>query len=222
MSEVKYGELSDWNQADVSGSNDFMRLNEGDNKVRIVTNPYQFVVHWVKDQSGQNRKIRCAIKNCPLCRQGAETQTRWFIGVLDYKSGLPKILEIGSQIFKGIRGYINNPEWDERYEKPWGTILAYDINIQRGPKGTQPLYQVQPSPKMKDLNDEETGLVEGFLKKIDISKFTKPSTPEEVSEKMGLPSEAPETSKPSKGKKPGVSPTLSDDEFDFDDKELEE
>lgn len=230
MSEVKYGELSDWNQADVSGSTDFLRLNEGDNKVRIVTNPYQFVVHWVKDKSNQNRKIRCAITNCPLCRQGVETQTRWFIGVLDYKSGLPKILEIGSQIFRGIRGYVNDPDWSETFVKPWGSILAYDVNIRRGAKGTQPLYQVMASPKMRDLDEEETALVGGFLNNIDISKFTKPSTPEEVSEKLGIPSNGATPAgqkyavgtKTVQNTKAGVKPVISDDEFDFDDKELEE
>jgi len=231
MSEVKYGELSDWNEGDVSGPSDFMNLIEGDNKVRIVTNPYQFVVHWARDASGQNRKIRCAIKNCPLCRQGADSQTRWYLGVLDYKSGRPKILEIGSQIFRGIRAYVNDPDWNETFKKPWGNILAYDVNITRGPKGTQPLYQVKPSPKMKDITEEETSLVEGFLNKIDISKFTQPSTPEEVAEKMGMYSSDTATpagqkyavgTKTAKNTEAGVKPTVGDDEFEFGDEELED
>jgi hypothetical protein len=229
MAEVKYGELASWDDGDVSGPSDFMNLVEGDNRVRIVTNPYQFVVHWVKDTSGQNRKIRCSVDNCPLCKQGVQSQTRWYLGVLDYKSGAPKILEIGSQIFRGIRGYVNDPDWSETIKKPWGQILAYDINISRGPKGTQPLYQVKPSPKMKDISEEETSLVEGFMNRVDISKFTQPPKPEEVAEKMGISLDkassagqqyAVGTKKVTKTKA-GVKPAMDDDEFEFGDEELE-
>ena len=231
MAEVKYGELASWDDADVSGPNDFMNLEQGDNKVRVVTNPYQFVVHWTKDSTGKPRKIHCAINNCPLCKQGVDSQTRWYIGVLDYKSGRPKILEISSQIFRGIRGYINNPDWNETIKKPWGQILAYDINITRGPKGSQPLYQVMPSPKMKDITDEETDLVEGFLKRVDITKFTQPPTAEEVEEKMGVISSSEATpagqqyavgNKTVTNTPAGVKPTVGDDEFEFGDEELEE
>jgi hypothetical protein len=230
MAEVKYGELSSWDDGDVSGPSDFMNLVEGNNKVRIVTNPYQFVVHWVKDATGQNRKIRCAINNCPLCRQGVDAQTRWFIGVLDYKSGRPKILEIGSQIFRGIRGYVNDPDWNQTIKKSWGQILSYDINICRGQKGTNPLYQVKPSPQMKDITEEETCLVEGFMAKIDITKFTQPPTPEEVAEKMGVggaSASTPAGQKYAVGTKTvtntgsGVKPVIGDDEFEFGDEELE-
>lgn len=230
MSEVKYGELASWDDGDVSGPSDFMNLEQGDNKVRIVTNPYQFVVHWVKDESGKNRKIRCAINDCPLCRQGVDAQTRWYIGVLDYKSGRPKILEIGSQIFRGIRGYVNNPDWNETIKKPWGQILAYDVNITRGPKGTQPLYQVMPSPKMKDITEGETALTEGFLKRVDITKFTQPPTPAEVEEKLGVSSDSGATpagqqyavgTQTVTNTEAGVKPAIGDDEFEFGDEGLE-
>lgn len=227
MAEVKYGELTSWDDGDVSGPSDFMKLVQGDNKVRIVTNPYQFVVHWPKDASEQTRKIHCSINNCPLCRQQVPAQTRWYIGVFDYQSNKPMILEIGSQIFKGIRGYVKDPEWSDTIKKPWGEILAYDINITRGPKGTQPLYQVKPSPKMKDITPEQTEMVEAFLNKVDISKFTKPSKPEEIEEKLGISAKGSATPAGQKYAVGGKTvsndpPEIGDDEFDFGDEELEE
>jgi hypothetical protein len=222
MAELKYGELASWDDADVAGSNYFMDLVEGDNQVRVLTKPYQFVVHWTKDQSGKSRKIRCAINNCPLCRQGIDTQTRWYIGVLDRKSAGPKILEISTQIFKGIRDYIKNPEWDERYTKSWGEIMAYDINVQRGPKGAQPLYTVMPSPKMRDLTEKETAEVEDFLDKVDINRYTSPSTPEEVAEKLGMsledfPKPTSSRTQSVSGGKDAINSVSDDDNYDFGD-----
>ena len=223
MAEIKYGELASWNDADVSGPSDFMNLSEGPNKVRIFTKPYQFVVHWVRDTTGKNRKIRCAFNDCPLCKQGIPSQVRWFVGALDYKSGRPKILEIGVSIFRDIRGYVNNPDWDDKIEKSWGEIMAYDVTITRGPKGSPPasLYQVMPSPKMKDITGEETELVEEFLNRVDIVKFTQPSTPEEIEEKVGsrVVASQPANTQTSEVSKPKAKP-VSDSEFEFGD-ELE-
>ena len=69
MAEFKHGELQDWNEAEVKGGgNDFMKLQEGDNVVRIFTSPYQFHVCWVKDVSGANKKLRSSGKNCQIGR----------------------------------------------------------------------------------------------------------------------------------------------------------
>jgi hypothetical protein len=230
MAEVKYGQLASWDDGDVSGPNDFMNLVEGNNNVRVVTNPYQFVVHWTKDASGSNRKIRCAIDNCPLCRSGVKSQTRWYIGVIDRVSGQAKILEIGSQIYKGIKDYVSSDDWGEMVKHSWGEIMAYDINVKRGPKGTQPLYTVMGSPKMKDITAEEVTLVEAFLERVDISKFTQPSTPEEVAEKMGASpggnGATPAGQQYAVGTQTvtnteaGVKPAIEDDTFDFGDEDL--
>jgi len=213
MPEVKYGELSNWDDAEISTTNDFMNLAEGNNKVRIFTKPFQFIVHWYKDVSGANRKIKCAVNNCPLCKKGVKVQVRWYIGVIDRSCAQAKILEISSQIFKGIREYNNDPDW--------GDVTKYDITIKRGAKGSQPLYSVIGTPNKKNLNPDERSLVETFLKRVNISKYTQPPTPEEIEEKLG--GEYTTTSSTG-GKNPDMSfpdtkPTISEDDFNFGDEE---
>jgi hypothetical protein len=216
MPEVKYGELESWDDGDVSTPNDFMNLKEGMNQVRVFTNPYQFIVHWVKDASGVNRKIKCAVNNCPLCKKGVKTQYRWYIGVIDRTTDMAKILEISSQIYKGIKDYVSDPDW--------GDVKQYDINVKRGPKGSQPLYTVVGKPK-KPLTADEKEMIANFKEKLEISKFTQPPTPEEVAEKLGAASDEParvavgtQTVETSAA---GVKPTINDEEFSFgDDDEL--
>lgn len=176
MADVKYGQVN-WDESNASSGNDFMNLEQGDNTVRIFTNPYQFIVHWVKDSSGVNRKIKCAIENCPLCKKGVKSQYRWFLGVIDRKDGQAKILEISSQILIAVKNLISN--------KKWGDVKMYDLEIKRNPPKSNPLYAVSPDPDKRALNTEEKTLAKAFLERVDISKFTQPSSPEEIAEKLG-------------------------------------
>ncbi|MFA5048440.1 MAG: hypothetical protein WC516_05465 [Patescibacteria group bacterium] len=177
MAEVKYGQVN-WDESSVSTGSDFMNLEKGDNNVRIFTNPYQFIVHWVKDSSGVNRKIKCAIEDCPLCKKGVKAQYRWYLGVLDRSSdNQPKILEISSQVLIAIKNYIS--------DKRWGDVKLYDINIKRNPPKSNPLYDVLPDPNKGPISAEEKVHAKLFLERIDVNKFTQPSTPEEIAEKLG-------------------------------------
>ena len=47
MSQIKFGELTDWNEgASSSAANDFVNLEEGSNVFRVFTKPFQFWVVW--------------------------------------------------------------------------------------------------------------------------------------------------------------------------------
>lgn len=210
----RYGQV-DWESADV-GSNNFLKLEQGPNKVRVFTNPYQLVVHWVTDSSGQNRKIKCAVENCPLCRKGVKSQNRWFVGVLDRKSGAPKVLEISSQIYIGIKNLVVDPDW--------GPVKNYDINIKRNPKNSNPLYTVNGVPNGKPLTEEENKTISDFLAKVDFDKYVKPSTPEEISKELGDLDSKPEKPKDEgfmgKSEEGSTGSEVDASAFDFGDSEL--
>lgn len=214
MSEVKYGQLASWDDADVSSQSEFMELKEGDNLVRVITErPYQFVVHWVKDATGTNRKIRCAIEDCPLCRKGNKAQCRWYLGVIDRRTDQAKILEISSQVFTGIKNYVASPKW--------GDVRKYDINIKRAPKGTQPLYSVVVEPP-EPLSARDKELKLGFLEKVDINKYTQPATPEQILEKIGeAPARQETRSSRPQSSRPTTTPKVDDKEYDFGDDDEE-
>lgn len=171
------GELDDWTDADL-GNNDFMKLEEGSNVVRIFTKPYQFYTVWAEDATGKQRKFKSAVENCPLVQRGEKPTARWYVGVLDRKrGGRPSILEIGPQIYKQILGL--------RKKNSWGDPRGYDIDIDRQPKGSQPLYIVQPEAKSSLAADEKTSIKE-FLSRVDLVKMSAAPTPEEVREQLGI------------------------------------
>ena len=215
------GKLDDWGDADLGG-NDFMNLEEGSNIVRVVTSPYQFYVAWTQDASGQNRKIRSAVENCPLAKRGDKIQPRWYIGVLDRKSNQPKILEVGRQIFQQVVAL--------RKRDKWGDPRAYDLNVERQPKGSQPLYVVMPEPKEPLTKDEIAKLREAFGSKdvpgrIDLAKMTEAPTPEEVARQLGIPEDGVSsavattaaTSAVAEASAPASATGGDDEDFNFDD-----
>ena len=54
MTSMVFGEV-DWNSADSGTKSDFIRLEEGENTVRVMGNPVQFYIHWVVTPDGSRR-----------------------------------------------------------------------------------------------------------------------------------------------------------------------
>lgn len=200
MSDIKFGEI-DWNSATTSekqSKNIYMNLKEGDNTVRILSNPVQYYVHWVETDQGK-RKITSPIDSPELVTKledaGFRRQVRWVLRVIDRSTGEPKLLEVGSQILNGVASIRNNPKW--------GKLNAYDVCIHRGPKGQNPLYRVNPEPK-ESLSKEDKDSFTAFLAEVDIESIIKPTPVEKVCEIMGWNSSR------------FISDVQEDDDEDFD------
>ena len=180
MSKIVFGEV-DWNSGDTgSPKNDFMRLEEGENLVRVMGNPVQFYIHWVTTNEGAKRKVVSPIDSMALVQRledaGYKRQTRWMVKVLDRSDEGFKVLEVGSQIYNGIRALFNNPKW--------GKVTGYDISIIRGPKGSQPLYNVTPNPK-ETIDPSLKSKFVDFNTRMDVSKLTTPTEATKVCEILG-------------------------------------
>ena len=183
--KIVFGEI-DWNsKLESSSSNyDFMRVMEGENIVRIVAKPIQFYIHWVETKDGSKAKVISPNDNQSLVEKLSENgyarKPRWLLKVLDRSDESFKYLEIGSQIFNGIKGLFNHPKW--------GSPLRYDISINRASPGTQPLYTVTPNPK-EDLSDNLKNDLSKFLDNSDVSSFITPFTSNKVNDIMGWANE---------------------------------
>lgn len=144
-----FGEIS-W-EDDVPGdrrenSKDlFLRLTEGSNELRLVTRPYQYLVHKYKKEPNNPKdygtKISCSAihGNCPLCNQGNQAKPRWLLGVIDRKSGSYKVLDVGYAVFQQIRKLAKGK---------WGDPTKYDIDVLVDPHGgATGYYTCQPLSK---------------------------------------------------------------------------
>ncbi len=178
MSGMVFGEV-DWNAADSGGKSDFMRLEEGENIARVMGNPVQFYVHWLTLPDGSKRKVNSPIDTPQLVRRledsGFKRQARWLIKVLNRNGEEFQVLEVGSQVYNGVKSLYNNSRW--------GKVTNYDITINRGPKGSQPLYSVTPNPKEQIPSELKSEYVE-FNDRINVEKLITPATATEICELM--------------------------------------
>ena len=110
-----------------------------------------------------------------------------------------KVLEVGSQIYNGVRALFNSSRW--------GKVTEYDISVLRGPKGSQPLYSVQPNPKEK-LDTSLKGKFVEFNSRVDIQKIIAPTDTAKVCELLGWSADQFTS---------GNTDSFTDDDFQFDD-----
>lgn len=138
----------------------WLRLTDGDNEVRIVTAPYQYVSHKYKKEGDQGfgQKVGCTMihGSCAICdivaampedtamakkaKQDMKAKQRWFYGVIDRKTGTYKVLDVSFAVFSKVRDWARNAKW--------GDPTKYDVNI-LVKKNAPPneYYNVQALPK---------------------------------------------------------------------------
>jgi hypothetical protein len=140
-----------------------LKLENGDNYIRIITFPYQY---WYHDDNGQ--KILCGFyenETCDICVDFVPRHRGWYIGVIDRKTSEYKILNIDEIIYQSIKNLNNN--------SIWGDPTKYDINICVDWKAGKNEWAILvPQPKTPLLEKEMTIINEAVLPEIaDIKKL---------------------------------------------------
>jgi hypothetical protein len=154
----------------------FLRLDEGSNEVRIVTAPFQYLVHKYKKEgdTGFGQKVQCSAihGSCPLCAEGDKAKPRWLLGVISRKTNAYKILDISFAVFSHIRKLAKNVQ-------RWGDPTKYDIDITVDKNGgATGYYSVQPIPK-EPLSAPDQVIKDG-VDLDDLKRRVTPPTPDKV------------------------------------------
>jgi hypothetical protein len=146
------------------GSSNYLKLEEGQNKFRVVSSAVVGYEYWTNG----NKPVR--LKNYPETKPAdvrlADDNSYvikhfWAFIVLDRKDAKVKILELTQgSIMRAIEDLVVNEDW--------GDPKQYDITISRTGSGMETRYTVQPSPH-KELTAEEKSLVARM--EIDLEKL---------------------------------------------------
>ena len=149
------------------GGGDWLKLEDGDNKIRIVSEFFDFAEHFIKSE---NKSYTCLGKkgNCKYCESGLKPTVKFLGWVLDREDGAVKLLRVGYMIYKQIGALAMSDEYG------FDGVPEYDITIKKSGKELGTEYQVLPARKNTELTKDEEKLVKEKTKK----------TPEEIVEKM--------------------------------------
>lgn len=201
----------------------FLRLDEGSNEMRLVTQPYQYLVHKYKKEGdpGYGQKVYCSAihGSCPLCTLGDKAKPRWLLGVISRKTGSYKILDVSFAVFSQIRKLARNTQ-------RWGDPTKYDIDIVVDKNGgATGYYSVQP------ISKEPLSAVDQQIKDNtdldDLKRRVTPPTPDLVQKRLdkinGIDESVNTSQKKASPMKPPMQQTkvstvsMTDDEDDFSD-----
>lgn len=182
---VKFG-LTSWDEVELKQPTNFqkskdlyMRLENGNNIVRCVTRPHQYLVHNFKEEGdvGFGDKIMCSSfhKECPVCAAGDKAKRRWLVGVIDRKTQTYKILDMSVSVFKAIQELSRDDDY--------GNPEKYDIDIKVDKQGgATGYYTVIPKPpkalSAADIDVKNKANLEDLMAKCT------PPTPVKVQERL--------------------------------------
>lgn len=180
----------DWDTAEEvagggGGDDLFYILQDGLNVFRVVSNPFQFEVHFHKKKGAEKIKRFISPKEGdPLKAMGETPSKRIGFKVLPDNEGkgltplderLVKVLEVGPGIFNDIIKLAKDPDY--------GHPTNYDLKVTKsgtGKEGTKYAVLARPVEKCEVLTDEIKEKV--AEKDIDLAKIYKESTVAEMNE----------------------------------------
>lgn len=209
---AKYG-LTNWDEVEVkqqSGQRKdlYMRLQDKNNVVRMITKPHEYMVHRYKtnpDDPGFGERIMSSLYHGrdPLVDKGLKPKRRWLVGIIDRRTQSYKILDMSVSVFKSIQELVRDEDW--------GDPTQYDIDIKvdknGGPAG---YYTVIPKSK-KPLSAADLD-IKSQVDLDDLKRRCTPPTPEQVEELIkAIDAKSANNKKPA-----GQAAVEEDDEDDVD------
>lgn len=185
MKTTTFGEIS-WDDESVGDSSNknskdlFLRLDSGSNEMRIITQPFQTLVHKYKKEGdpGYGQKVYCSAihGSCPVCDMGDKAKPRWLLGVISRKTGTYKILDVSFAVFSQIRKLARNTQ-------RWGDPTKYDIDIVVDKNGgATGYYSVQPISK-EPLSAADQ-VIKDSVDLDDLKRRVTPPTPDQVQKRL--------------------------------------
>jgi hypothetical protein len=169
----------DDNGKKVNSKDLFLRLDEGVNEIRLLTQPHQYLVHKYKKNgdTGFGQKVQCSAihGSCPLCAQGDKAKPRWLLGVISRKTGTYKILDISYMVFSAIRKLNKNTKF--------GDPTKYDINVEVDKNGGATGYYSVQAYSKEPLSAADQD-IKDKIDFDDLKRRVTPPTPEKVQARM--------------------------------------
>lgn len=159
---------------DIGGEGGWMKLEEGDNKVRIVELNYaDYGSHYLPSQK---KSYACIGKDkgCPLCEKGDKPSVRFITWVIDRADNKFKKMEFGYSIAKQLEKLANNDEYGITEDG-----FPYDVTINRKGSGLDTEYTVLPARKNTKLKEEEKVKIEELDNLQELVEARKEATIEE-------------------------------------------
>lgn len=130
-----------------TGGSDFYRLEQGMNRLRIVSGVEERGTHFA---SSQKKSFSCQGKDtCEYCKAGDKVKMKFLMYVIDRRDNQVKLAEFGYSIVREVAKL----QKDEDYA--FAEYPDYDLKITKSGEGMNTEYTVTPAPNKSPLTAQE-------------------------------------------------------------------
>lgn len=169
----------------------FVRLTNGDNDLRLITNPYLYrTINYrnrgVPENKGKKLKIaypgkdgkEVSMADDPALKAGFSFKSRYYAGVIDRKDNQVKIIDISSSVSTKLKACASNPKI--------GDPRGYDVSIVKNDKGSPTEYYNVVNYSKEPLSDEDQAMVDAAMPDLiaALERLSAPLDPETLLKKM--------------------------------------
>lgn len=130
----------------------YLKLQQGDNKIRILTKPITGWLDWQTKPDGSKTPVRTKDKQ-PAINSGQLPRHFWAFAIWDYQEKNIKVMEI-------TQATIQDAIFSLHSSEDWGNPTKYDLNIKKTGEKMETKYFVSPTPP-RDLHPD---IVEALAK----------------------------------------------------------
>lgn len=162
----------------------YLRLDDGNNVIRILTKPFEYMVHKsfkpnAKDPGWGNRVMSSIFHGRdPLMEApwNLKPSRRWLVYCIDRKTQSLKLLDLSKSVFDSIKELVRDDSW--------GDVINYDLNIKvnKSVQGAVGYYTVIPKSKTP-LTASDLELKQN-IDFEDLKRRCTPPLPEEVAKRV--------------------------------------
>lgn len=163
-----------------AGKDIWLKLEEGENDLRLLTLPFQYMVHKVKKDPANKKdfgqKVPCSAMHgeCNACAHG-EATARWLYGVISRKTGKYQILDLSWGAFSGIKKLAKGR---------WGDPTKYDIVIVVDKKGGPTGYYTVQALDKAPLSASDQKIKDNDLDLDDLKRRSTPPEPSYINKRL--------------------------------------
>jgi len=176
---IKKNMTNEWLPGDYvkpAGNSRYLKLQQGDNKIRILSKPITGWIDWETKQDGGKTPVRSKEKQ-PAINPAQPPKHFWCFVVWDYQEKNIKIMEITQATIQDAIFALHSSE-------DWGSPTEYDITIKKTGEKMETKYFVSPTPprplsqEVKEAYECETINLEALF--LNGDPFEAPRTEEQV------------------------------------------
>jgi len=128
---------------------EWLKLQDGDNKLRIVSDFEAFGNHYIRETGDAGICIGKE-KGCRFCAVGDKPKVNYLCWVIDRKDSKVKLFKFGYSVYEQLVNMAQSDEWGFISE-----VMPYDITIKKTGSNLSTKYQVMGSPKILPITEEE-------------------------------------------------------------------